>query len=248
VSILLLAGFVATAGAARPVFPESIPLPTGFRPEGIAAGRGAEFFVGSLVAGAIFKGDFRTGEGEILVPPQEGRVAVGLAYDARTDYLYVAGEGTGAAYVYDGTTGDEVAMIQLTDPGTFVNDVIVTRAAAYFTDSFRPFLYKVPLSKTGEPMGEEADELELTGDFDFVSEAFNANGIDATPNGEWLIVVNSTTGELYRVDPHTGVAAIIDPVEAQCREATASCSTARRSTSCRTGSSRSRSSIWPRIC
>ena len=39
---------------------------------------------------------------------------------------------------------------------------------------------------------------------------FNANGIEATPNGEWLIVVNSTVGALYRVDPRTGDATQID--------------------------------------
>lgn len=36
------------------------------------------------------------------------------------------------------------------------------------------------------------------------------NGIEATPNGEWLIVVNSTVGALYRVDPQTGDATQID--------------------------------------
>jgi DNA-binding beta-propeller fold protein YncE len=39
---------------------------------------------------------------------------------------------------------------------------------------------------------------------------FNANGIEATPNGAWLIVVNSTVGALYRVDPQTGEATQID--------------------------------------
>jgi len=50
------------------VYPKIIPLPIGFRPEGISSGNGSEFYVGSLADGAIFKGDFRTGEGAILVP------------------------------------------------------------------------------------------------------------------------------------------------------------------------------------
>jgi hypothetical protein len=33
---------------------------------------------------------------------------------------------------------------------------------------------------------------------------FNANGIDATRNGRWLVIVQSNTGKLYRVDPRTG--------------------------------------------
>jgi hypothetical protein len=40
--------------------------------------------------------------------------------------------------------------------------------------------------------------------------AFNANGIEALPNGKWLLVVNSTTGTLYRVEPDTGIATMID--------------------------------------
>jgi sugar lactone lactonase YvrE len=40
---------------------------------------------------------------------------------------------------------------------------------------------------------------------------FNSNGIAATPNGKTLIIVNSTLGVLYRVDPETGVATLIDP-------------------------------------
>ena len=39
---------------------------------------------------------------------------------------------------------------------------------------------------------------------------YNTNGIDATPNGETLIIVNSTLGTLYPVDPDTGVADEID--------------------------------------
>jgi sugar lactone lactonase YvrE len=39
----------------------------------------------------------------------------------------------------------------------------------------------------------------------FVHEKFNANGIEALPDGKTLIIVNSTTGILYRLDPATGV-------------------------------------------
>jgi sugar lactone lactonase YvrE len=35
---------------------------------------------------------------------------------------------------------------------------------------------------------------------------FNANGIDATPNGKLLIIVQSATGYLFTVDPITGIA------------------------------------------
>ncbi len=37
-----------------------------------------------------------------------------------------------------------------------------------------------------------------------------ANGIDATPSGHTLIVANLYRGELYRVNPNTGDASLID--------------------------------------
>lgn len=210
VALAMLLLSASLAGAAARPFPEIIPLPNGFAPEGIAVGRGHNFYVGSIPTGAIFHGELRTGEGDLLVPPQEGRAAIGLWVDDRTNYLYVAGGGTGQGYVYDAGTGAEIAVFQLTDPGTFVNDVVVTREAAYFTDSFRPVLYRVPLANDGSIQGGVTpEELPLGGDFTQVA-GFNTNGIDATPNGKWLVIVNSSLGALYRVDPQTGVASQID--------------------------------------
>jgi sugar lactone lactonase YvrE len=207
-AVLLLSALPASATPPE-TFPSPIPLPDGFRPEGIAVGRGSEFFVGSITTGTIYRGDLRTGQGEILVK-QNDRAAIGLSIDERTNYLFVAGGGTGNAYVYDAETGATVGVFPLTAPGTFVNDVIVTRDAAYFTDSFRPYLYRLPLCAGGAlPDPGAAEEIALSGDFVSVP-GFNTNGIDATPNGKWLIIVNSTLGTLYRVDPETGYATLID--------------------------------------
>jgi sugar lactone lactonase YvrE len=207
--LLSLAG-PALAGE-KDVFPETIPLPNGFRPEGIVIGRGVNFYVGSLANGSIYHGNLRTGEGEILVTPEEGRVAVGLAYDRRTNYIYTAGGAGGAGYVYDAETGESVAAFQFTSEETFVNDVVVTRRAAYFTDSSRPYLYRVPLAMDGTlPDPAEVQEILLGGDFTFVPGEFNTNGIDAPRHGRWLVIVNSFLGALYRVDPETGQASQID--------------------------------------
>lgn len=206
----LLALMTMGSASIRP-FPEMIPLPDGFRPEGIATGTGTSFFVGSIPTGAIYRGDYRTGEGEILVPAQSGRAAIGLAFDPRTGWLYVAGGPTGMAFVYDTETGATVASLSLTSDPSFINDVVVTNDAAYFTNSFQPVYYRVPLENNGElpdPAGSE--ETPLSGDFEFVPGGFNANGIDATPNGKTLIIVNSTLGTLYTVDPETGEATLID--------------------------------------
>lgn len=207
-SFALLLVFAVPATAAPAPFPDVIELPDGFFPEGIAVGNGTTAYVGSLVDGAIWSGDLRTGVGDVLVPGVEGRLAVGMAFDARTDRLFVAGGPDGNAYVYDTDTGDLAAVVDLV-PFGFVNDVIVTQNAAYFTDSFAPQLYAIPLTPSGEIAGD-AVTIPLGGDFQFELGQFNANGIEATPSGRTLIVVNSFFGEIYTVNPTTGVAEAID--------------------------------------
>lgn len=193
----------------RESFPELLPLPDGFKPEGIVAGTGSDFYAGSLGNGAIYRGDFRTGKGEVFFTPGEARMAVGLDFDARTHYLFVAGGGFGGGYVVDTRTGTEVADFSF--GGGFVNDVIITKEAAYFTDSFLPHIYKVSLGSNGSlPDASGVETLLLGGDFNFIMGNFNANGIEATPDGTSLIVVNSAAGELYLVDPNTGDANLID--------------------------------------
>lgn len=214
-SLLLLLVFVLSVAmiAAAPLraFPDVIPLPDGFQPEGIAVGKGHTFYVGSIPTGAVYRGDLRTGEGEVLVPAQSGRAAIGLKYDERTGLLFVAGGPTGFAYIYDGETGENIAAIQLTTGARFINDVVITQDAAYFTNSQQPVLYRVPLENNGElPSSPTVEEIPLTGDYVFTPGAFNANGIAATPNGDTLIIVNSVDGVLYNVDPETGVATRID--------------------------------------
>ena len=211
VMLLLALSFTMIAAAPFKAFPEVIPLPVGFQPEGIAVGKGSTFYVGSIPTGAVYRGDLRTGEGDILVPAQEGRAAIGMKYDERTGLLFVAGGPTGFAYVYDGETGENVAEIQLTTGDRFINDVVITKDAAYFTNSAQPVIYRVALEKNGEvPTTPEVEEIPLSGDYQFTEDAFNANGIAATPNGKTLIIVNSVDGLLYKVRPGSGVAKLID--------------------------------------
>lgn len=212
-ALLLIALSFALIGAApaHQAFPEVIPLPNGFQPEGIASGRGNTFYVGSIPTGAVYRGDVRSGEGEVLVPAQEGRSAIGLKYDSRSGLLFVSGGNTGFAYVYDGKTGANVAEIQLSTTPSFINDVVITKDAAYFTNSFQPVFYRVPLARHGGlPPAPTSEEIPLGGDFQFIPDAFNSNGIAATPNGRSLIIVNSSEGALYKVDPVTGDATRID--------------------------------------
>jgi hypothetical protein len=200
----MLATLLASAALFAAPFPETIPVPAGSDPEGIATGKGTTFHVGSREDGSVYSGSLRSGEGEILVPGRKDeRGAYGLK--ERGGKLYVAGGPFGAAYVYDARTGADIDVEQLIPPNTgFINDVTVTRTAAYFTDSRSDRLWVYDRS-TGT-----ASPLTLGGDYQHVAGQFNANGIAATPNGKRLIIVQSFTGKLYTVNPKTGVADLIE--------------------------------------
>ena len=112
--LTLLAGLALLAAApagATTSWPQTIPLPTGFQPEGIDVGNGHTFYVGSIPTGAVYRGDLRTAQGSVLVPAQAGRAAVGL--DFADKRLFVAGGPTGRAWVYDARTGATLASYQL---------------------------------------------------------------------------------------------------------------------------------------
>jgi sugar lactone lactonase YvrE len=211
--VLVLCGLLAlTAGVASgggTAFPKRIDLPDGFQPEGIATAA-ERFYVGSIPTGAIYRGSLRTGAGAVLVPAQTGRAALGI--DADRGRLFVAGGPTGKGFVYDAASGRTLAALQLATGGgaTFVNDVAVTRRAAWFTDSSRAALYMLPLGPSGSPGGQQSVKaVSLTGDFQLQA-GFNANGIDATADGGTVVIVQSNTGRLFTVNPATGATRRID--------------------------------------
>lgn len=203
---------VALPASAQELFPKILRLPNGWQPEGIATGRGTDFFVGSLANGALWKGDLRTGEGVVLNAGQSGRATTGLKVDKRTNTVFASGAASGKAYAFDGSTGALLKEYQLTTATpTFINDVVITRDAAYFTDSSQPFIYKLPLGAGGAlPADSSAVQpIPLSGDYQHVA-GFNANGIDAPANGKALIIVQSATGLLFKVNRATGVTDQID--------------------------------------
>lgn len=211
-TLTMFFGFCNSATAQS--FPETIPLPTGFWPEGITIGNGHTAYVGSLASGSIYKVDLRTGAGSMLVEgPPAPLTTVGLDFDQRNGYLFVAGGFSGGGRLYDTETGEFIQPFDF--GGLWVNDVFVAHDAAYFTDSLLPYIYKVPLTSQGEPAGI-GDPLLLHGEWVHIPTenpampVINANGIVATPDNRTLIVVNYSLGLLYTVDPDTGFATEID--------------------------------------
>lgn len=204
--LLTLSAALAAAPVAAQPLPERIGLPDGFRPEGITH-NGPTIYVGSLANGAIWRGDVRTGDGEIFIEGAEGRVAVGVDYESGAGRLWVAGGPTGEVRVYDASDGTLLQTYRFSGAG-FINDLVVTGTAVYVTDSSADHLDVIPLGAGGAlPAPNAVTTLRLGGDFEFVPNQFNANGIVATRGS--LIVVNTQVGRLYRVDPATGNATAI---------------------------------------
>jgi sugar lactone lactonase YvrE len=190
----------------RAVFPATIALPAGFRPEGIAIGPGPVAYLGSLANGSIFRVDLRTGRSAV-VSQGPGTPTVGVKTD-RHGRLYAAGGAAGDARVIDTRSGRVLAAYQLESGTSFINDVVLTPSAAWFTDSANPALHRLPLSRDGRPAAA-TERIPLTGDIVY-GPGNNANGIAPTPDGRGLLIVQSNTGLLFRVDPSTGVTRGVD--------------------------------------
>jgi sugar lactone lactonase YvrE len=210
-TVLLVAGLTAVAppgaSASRTPGPPRIDLPDGFQPEGIAIGRRAVAYLGSLADGDIYRVNLRTGRGRVI-SQGDGTQATGLKIGTK-GRLWVAGGAGGDAKVVSLRTGRTLATYDLLGRTTgpiFINDVVLRGRAAWFTDSRRAVLYKVASIK-GRLANARVSTVPLTGAWTQVGENdFNANGISTTPDGRALLVVQSNTGKLFRVSPRTGAA------------------------------------------
>jgi DNA-binding beta-propeller fold protein YncE len=187
---------------------EAAPRPTRYVlpgttvfPEGIAFEQSTGYFyVSSTTDGTVFRGNLDEEMTEVFLPGgQDGRTtAIGLEVDDN-GRLFVAGGGTGQMFVYSTETGALLASFDNDQTTTFINDVAVTRTGdAYFTDSRTPILYRVTTDDQGDLVLEEW--LDLTGTPIVYETGNNLNGIEVTPDGRYLIVVQSNVGKIFRID------------------------------------------------
>ena len=189
------------ASAAAPV--ERVPLAAGSQPEGIAS-EGTTYWAGARLDGAVYTGDLRSGTRRLLVPGRPDHAARGMQLDPATRTLWVAGDVRNAdgstrstVNAYDADTGALRRSISV--PGQrFLNDVQVLGDRVYVTDSLSRQLVVV------RPSGFRL--LAMTGDWvQPPAGSTAANGIRLLPGGD-LVVTDSSTGGLFRVDPASGVA------------------------------------------
>jgi sugar lactone lactonase YvrE len=174
-------------------------------PEGVAyRSSTGDFFVSSTGDGTIFRGNIRRGAAQpYLAAGADGRTfAAGLSVDDTRGRLFVSGGATGRMFVYDLNNGGLLAQFTTARTPTFINDVVVVPSGeAYFTDSQSPILYRAYTNAEGAIAFEEW--LDFTGTALAYQQGFNVNGIDASANGQYLFVIQSNTGKLYRIDTAT---------------------------------------------
>ncbi|MFI5896453.1 SMP-30/gluconolactonase/LRE family protein [Actinoplanes sp. NPDC051513] len=174
---------------------KAFPLPNGFQPEGIAIGERPYAYFGSRLDGDILRVSLVTGERRVITQGP-GTPSLGLKLD-KQERLFVAGGSGGNARVVDTRNGKVLASYTLRTAPSFINDVVLTGDAAWFTDSTNPVLFKLALGKKGKLPGR-AVRVPITGDLVYAT-GNNANGIAETPDGKALIVVQSNTGRLFKV-------------------------------------------------
>ncbi len=200
----LAIGVLALAPAATAAAPaDRVPLAAGSQPEGIAS-EATTYWAGARLDGAIYTGDLRTGTRRTLVAGIADHAARGMQLDAATRTLWVAGDirlAAGATRstvtAYDADTGALRRRVAV--PGQrFLNDVQVVGGSVYVTDSLSRQL--VVVTAGGFRL------LPMTGDWaQPAAGSLGANGIRLLPGGD-LVVTDSSTGGLFRVDPASGVA------------------------------------------
>lgn len=182
---------------------KTVTLPTGFQPEGITAGGGDTFYVGSVADGRIWVGNVKTDHGRELVAPVAGRSLRGLLLDRHSGWLWAVGSqgSEGLVLAVSARTGDVKATITVPDAG-FLNDLTLSKGALWVTDSQVDRLLRVGLGKHHTSVSGYTT-LALSGDWPTTA-GFRANGIVTLKHGR-LLLDNSTAGGLYTVDPRTGV-------------------------------------------
>ncbi|HEX2574219.1 MAG TPA: hypothetical protein VH877_32025 [Polyangia bacterium] len=221
---------VTLAGAACEKLPTSYVVPgNNTIPEGsIIDPVRQELYTSSVTTGAVYRTKLTDSQmTQFLAPGQDGRIqTLGVNVDPARNRLFVCGGGTGLAFVYDTRNGQLLGKFKtdVTPPNytsvhdffvssnTLVNDVAIQPETgdAFFTDSIRPILFRLPASAIGQGSGG-TQNLEVWRDFtgtpleyptpdpnNFLT-TVNANGIALTPDGKYFIIVQTNTSKLFRV-------------------------------------------------
>ncbi len=172
-----------------------------FFPEGIAYnGKTGIFYTGSTTNGDIVQVNVETGATALFASgAKQGRgFCTGMKLDAK-GRLWVCGGSQSIIQVLDAggnllKSWDTKALFN----AGFINDCIISDGYIYFTDSNVKKIYRA--SVNSDQPGNLEEWLTFTDQQIPYGTGTNANGIEATPDGQYLIVVVSPTGKSYRIN------------------------------------------------
>ena len=215
--------FAALVIAAAPAWAQdavriySLPETAAY-PEGVAVDPALDTaYTASANTGVVTAVDLSTGATRTVGDPLEmagttietpKSISLGLKADGQ-GRLWVAGGRSGTMHLVDITSGRRLAHFTAPlDTIGMMNDVALTPDAAFFTDTLRPHLWRVPLDASADAVLEPWLSFEGTA-LEYGEEP-NLNGIAATPDGRHLIVVQMKAGKLFRIDTTTREVAQID--------------------------------------
>lgn len=184
-------------------------------PESVAYDRDTrDFYVGGLLDGALVRGNAAdAGKAQVVSPPgADGRVsAAGMKIDRRKR-LWIAGGESRKLFVYQLPALAPVATFTVgsSDKGEkrVVNDMAITDdGEGYITDSSFPALYHVTSGDGAklaiEEIAVDAAVVKYTG-------AYNLNGVVVTPDQRALILVQTSTGKVFRFERATRTFSAVD--------------------------------------
>lgn len=174
----------------------------GVFPEGIAVdARTSVAYVGSSSEGHLYRIDPQASQAQLFqLGGSPGRqAAFGMKIDAN-GRLWVAGGPSNTVAVVDLQNAATLAVIEGPKHGQpFLNDLALTATHAYVTDSFRPVLWRIATTAGAPAALEPWLDLRAT-PIRYVPNKINLNGIVASPDGRWLLAIQLSTGQLWRVD------------------------------------------------
>jgi Cu-Zn family superoxide dismutase len=195
-------GHAAPGSTATKVFTLD-PSVSGNNPEGVAWDQRSEsFFVGTVGTGTIYRATLGDSTLRPFITPDTADPAdSAVGMKVAGGKLFVAGGTTGSIYEYEIRTGALLARFE-TGAGGFLNDLVVTpKGDVFVTDSFRPTLWHLTATMartgTGTPEG-----INVGPEIAYTAGQFNLNGIVARRGGRELIVVNTASQSLFRIDLH----------------------------------------------
>ncbi|MBT2480254.1 SMP-30/gluconolactonase/LRE family protein [Streptomyces sp. ISL-94] len=177
-------------------------------PEGIATDpRTHTVYVGSYTDGTVYRARPGRSEAEVFLPSgTDGRhTANGLRVDTR-GRLWVT-DSTAGVSVYDAASGARLARFEVAGTAPrFVNDLTVTPdGTAYLTDSVRGVVYRATPAQLAAGGGALTEAYDLNPVLRPRPEGtFTLNGIISDRAGRYLLTVDMTGGDLYRVDLRSG--------------------------------------------